>query len=530
MKQQRTSHVETSFANAIESFHLVFAVAPIFALIITTLLGKDLHFIIELILVGIVIVVNFFILSRKKVTEEGEELSPLYTFWTNKVLPNQSGNQQRYNVTVAIIEDAGRSYFRDNVQNKFKTKLNLEQLKSLLSKESKLKNPILKEPNLEKLVLEEVKDRHLFFQPIDVARPTKDNVEQLQKDFRQRLNDDLEKPTAVIVVRTSELDEKSWVYKAVISWADQHSEVPILFAKNPDKDFPENELANKFLWIPDDPKSLPWRLLQRAKNRAKVWRLQATYNRALVWNIFYLLLLVIYIGAVWFNAKRIEFSSKIAAKDTIISNQNKDNEGALATQQSKYIKTMDGMDEVIETEKAYRTYTSKKGDPKFSVSYWYGFMGKPYVFVTTEASHNHTYLESDTIIGCGFSAPNHIIERILKTNKVTAYDYDGNVVPLPEKCQYKPLSMTPINSITCVTYNDKYNDKNDPVITNRTVGICVFTEDKDNKIFSKNDKEERDFLIKTIRRFHKEYINSLENNNVISLDEAERQRKTLPAH
>ena len=36
-----------------------------------------------------------------------------------------------------------------------------------------------------------------------------------------------------VVVRSDKLDEKGWVYKAVESWAYEHSDIPILFATNP---------------------------------------------------------------------------------------------------------------------------------------------------------------------------------------------------------------------------------------------------------------------------------------------------------
>lgn len=530
-KRQRKPNTSTSFSNTMEAFHLVFSVASIVALIITTLIGKDIHLVIELILIFIVTAVNFYILLRKRETEEGEELSLFYTFWTNKLRPSRSGGEQTYKVTIAFIEDEEEAYFRDDVQKRFKTEVNLEELKGLLSKESKLKSPILKEQNLENLIFEEVKDRNLYFHPINIASLNKDDVEQLKKDFKKRLNSDLEKPTAVIVVRTGKLEDKPWVYETVVSWAYEHSEIPILFAKDPEQNFPENKIAKKFLSIPNDSKSLPWRLLQRAKNRAKVWRIQAAYNRAMLWNIFYVSLICIYMGAIGIKAKDKQHSTQIKAKDEQLSSQTKAKDEQLSTQKSNYLNTMNGIEEALQTEKAYRVNSSKKDDAKLSVSYWYGFMDKPYIFVTTESPHNTTNFEKnyETIIGCGFVEPNHIIEGSVKTNKagkkevkVVAYNYYGHIVPMP-KCQLRELKTSAIKSIVCATYNDL----DDPLITKRTVGICVFTEDESNEIFS---EEGRIFLIETTKKLHTDHINSLENNNVISLAEAERQRKTLPAH
>lgn len=532
-QERRESKADVSFAFTRESFHLVFAVAPVIALIITTLMGKtrlmgtETHLVIEVTLIALVVAVNFYILSRKPDVGGGEQLSPLRTFWTNDLLPSQSGDQQTYNVTVAIIEDEKAGYFRDAVQNRFKTELNLEQLKNLLSKETKSRHSLLRGQRLESLVLEEVKDHHLFFQPIGIDPLRKGSEEQLRRELKKRLDSDLTSPTAVIVVRTAEFNNKPWVYKAVIDWAYRHSEVPILIAKDPTQDFSDNELAKNFLWIPDDPKSLPWRLLQRAKDRARAWRITATYNRAMVWNILYILLMCFYIGAIWFNAKREEFSARMEARDVEISVTARDRDERLATLKSAYNNTLSGMDEAVTMEKAYRALTSKQNDPKLSVSYWYGRADEPYVFVTTENPHTTTHFKKDyeTIIGCGFTEPNHVIEGSVGAGKdgkvkVVAYDNYNNVVPMPD-CKMLKLRTSEIKSVVCATYNDTSDSGN----TGRTVGICVLTEDETNNIFGEKNRR---FLIERTRQFHKYFIGPLENNNVMAL--ADRGEDKSSAH
>lgn len=526
-KRQRTPVTESSVENTKEIFHLGFSVAPIIGAILTTLMGKDIHLLVELIVIVIVILINSYILWLRSKTEEDKELSLFYTFWTNKILPNQSGDKQAYNVEVAIIEDEGASYFREAVRNKFKTEVNLEKLKNLLAN-PKFKNAILKDQKIEQLVVDEFKDHDLYFRPIRVGPPTKEDGEELQAGFKKKLDNDLDHAAAVIVVRTGELEAKPWVYNAIISWAYQHSEVPILFAQDPDKKWPDNELAKKFLWIPDDPKSLPWRLLQRAKSRARVWRVQATYNRAMVWNIVYISLMCLYIGAIWIKTKNQEHSALFKSQGEAHSALIKQKEGELTGQKNKYKISMAGMDEAVKTEKGYRAYISKQGDSTLSVSYWYGHKGKPYVFTTTENPHITTSLENNygSIIGCGFSQPNHVVEGKVKrlgkdkaeVMEVTAYDNYDKVVPMA-MCQMKKLRTSAIKSIVCATFNDDTVH----LPTNRTVGVCAFTEDEHNDIFGETN---RAFLVKRAKELHTDFIGFLETNNVASL--ADRKEKTQP--
>jgi hypothetical protein len=503
LKPHRKPITDSAVDSTKEIFHLGFAVAPVIASIVATVIGANIHLAIELAFIAVVIVFNFCILWLRSKTEENKELSLFYTFRTNNLRPNQSGDEQAYNVEVAVIESEDSSYFRDNLQRKFKTELDLEKLKGLLSRESKLKGQRLGGQSVENLVVGEVKDRDLYFKPVYIPPPQKTDAEELQEELKTKLDVSLKNAAAVVVVRTTELDDKPWVYEAVNAWANQHSDVPILFAKDPRKSFPKIEPANKFLWIPDDPKSLPWRLLQRAKARSEAWRSQATYNRAMVWNIFYLSLMCIYIGAIWINAK---------------NNQ-------LYTQKSGYDISMDAMDEAIETERSFRRYTSVKDDPSLSTSYWFRHRDKPYIFVTTEVPHNTTYFENGfhALISCGYAAyPNHVIEWSIKTNQPPAvYDnYDNK--DLNSKCEMLKLGTSPIKSIVCATYNGTADPLKN---SNSTVGICIFTENEDNNIFG---SDYRKFLRVEVARYHSKYIGLIEQNKMISLDE--RELKAQPTH
>src|ERR1700749_2384904 len=162
-KQRRKPITDMAVENTKETFHLGFTVAPVIATAITYFFRKDIHLVIELVFIIIVIAVNFYILWLRSKTEENKELSLFYTFLTNDVLPNQSGDEQTYNVVVAVIEDKDNSDFRDGAQTEFKTKVNLKKVRDILSKEPKLKNPILeklmdilsKEPKSKNPILKE---------------------------------------------------------------------------------------------------------------------------------------------------------------------------------------------------------------------------------------------------------------------------------------------------------------------------------------------------------------------------------------
>jgi len=108
------------------------------------------------------------------------------------------------------------------------------------------------------------------------------------------LRQTLEGVNAVVVVWTKELKEKSWVYKTIDSWAFQRSDVPILFALA-DRTIPEPE---NYLHVPEDSKSLPWRLVQRGNERARDWRGVAGFNRIIVGNALLLLLMASLVAAI----------------------------------------------------------------------------------------------------------------------------------------------------------------------------------------------------------------------------------------
>lgn len=455
-KPRRQPITETAVENIKETSHWVFAIAPIIASILATLFGKDTH-VLEFTFIVLAILVNFFILWLKSRTEENKELSLYYTFWTNNLPPNRTGDEQRYKVEIAVIEAKESAYFRDNLKRKFKT-------------EPKLKNPNLVE----------VRDSHLYFRLLDVRPPTKDKMEEVETAFKADLDDDLENATAVVVVRTSELDGKPWVYKAVDSWAYEHSDVPILVAKNPSKEYPENEIADRYLQIPDDPNSLPWRLLQRARDRALAWRSQASFNRAMVTNIFFLSLMCIWIGSFWIKSLNINIQNKTSEYDTAIQNEKRKSDTMIQNKVDEYATAIEGMYEVVETKEFFkRNYIKNEDfingeDAKLDISYWFRHNGNPYIFVTTEKGDTQKWYENDksSIIGCGFFDPSKVVEckgDCKNPANTRVYDFDGNE-KIDHGCTMRPRDDEPISSIVCVAYQPSGN-----LSREATVGICAFT-------------------------------------------------------
>lgn len=477
-----------------ENLHITFMFAPFFAGILATFFSKRIHLITELFLIGSVIVLNFFILWRRSKTDENKELSLFYTFRSNRLLPVKIPEQQEYYVNLGIIEAEKGTYFRERLKSKFKTELDMRMLRSIFSKVPKLRN-ITDDSEIEKMVREEIKDKHLIFNEIYVTPTKRSDEEKLEDEFTRLLNKELQKATGVVVVRTQELGEKPWVYEAVNTWAYGSSEVPILFTVKPETDTTDSDTADGFLSIPDDPKSLPWRLLQRATDRGRAWSTQAWFNRALVWNIFYLLAFCIWVGAVW------------------VSGQN-----------TKYENAEKEMNEAIRTEKQYRQFTSIKEDPNLSVSYWVNyndnwisFEKNPYVFVTTEEPHGTYYFENgkDGLITCGFSHPNIIAQWKLgeDPNNLDAIVKTNYTQPTTQvKCKMKKIeSSAPIRAIACATYDGSETPERPGEIV---VGICVFTATPENDIFG---GKYEDFLRGEVVKFHKDYADKIAAHEINTL-------------
>jgi hypothetical protein len=488
---------DNAIENTTESFHLVFAIAPAIAAILTHLYGTDLHLKVELALVALVIIVNFCILGLRSKTDKTHELSLLHTFITNKLPPNRSGTKQIYDTLIAIIEDKDFTYFRGAVETKFKKTFDLEKVKELLLNQRRNRN-------LAKLQLDdlytELKDWNLYFKPIEIVTTAGSEERSQQLEAKREFDDHLKGVTAVVLVQTDGLKGKPWIYNALSSWGYEHSDVPILLARSDKALFSDHTDADRFLWIPDDPKGLPWSLLHRGLSRAKAWRTQASFNRLIVWNLFYISLMFIYIGVIWLGVKNKEIEARDSSNKVVLK----------------------GMDEAISTERAFRAL-AKVDDSSLGVSYWYRLSGKPTVFVTTEVPHEYSQFENDneTIIGCAFVKPNVVIEGNVgvgnDNNRTVVTAYDNYDMPLPiSNCRMKKLETSAIKSIICSSYDDGLHQ------SGATVGICVFTKEAGNYLFGEYNRK---YIRSRTAQFHNDFIDLIQNSTDVSL--MERQGKGL---
>lgn len=516
---------DTTVEHTKETFHLVFAVAPAIGAIVSTIIGRELlDLFVEVGLVTLVVLINFGILwLTSQAAKETKELSPFYTFWWNNLLPNRSGDRQTYDVRVLIIENTGESQFREDLQKRFKTEFSVEKLKAVLAKEARLKQPILKEQKLGELVIK-VQDPDLYFKSVAPPNGGASDDEAIVTASKRYLDSHLQRPTAVVLVRTDELNKTPSLFKALSDWGYEHSEVPILFAQDENKKFPEDEYAKGFLWIPDDAKALPWSLLQRALTRAKAWRIQATYNRSMVWNILYISLLCIYIGVIWakqtnkaLGIERAQYQQQLQR-----SSEQRDREVAAEKEDGKLL--TQAMDEALSTERRIRPHIDIQSDPTFSVSYWYRIDGEPHILVTTESPRTTQSLKNsyETIIGCTFIKANHLVEGSVRSgenDRMTTVAYSNyQKVPMPE-CRLGKLEQVAIKNITCVSRDDGSADGS------RTVGVCAFTQDEKNGIFNAKIRQQ---LWDRVRDFHTQFIDRIQNRRDLSLAVREPKKSQVP--
>lgn len=466
--------------NIKETSHWIFAFAPLIASILATIFKTDNH-VLEIIFICSAVLFNFIILILRSRNEKENELHPFYTFVWNKTKPPKKTGELISNTKISIVEDKEISNFRERTKRKFLT------------------DPPNDEDNNEVRI--EDKSQKLYFPPVScsslkIETTNEDEKEREIINLKENLKADLSNSEAVIVFRKEELDKRTWVYEAVNEWAIKNSEIPILFVRPRDRlNYPKHDIADKFFWIPDNPKTLPWRLLKRAKDRASLWHEQANYNRAMVTNIAFILLMFAYVLGFFYYHKLKEI-------DTI----NKNNSENFLSTKNKQIVLVKGIKEATETIDLYEGEIIKGKDIGLNVSYWFRKEGKPFVFVTTERGNKWNYFENDknTIIGCAFSEPSKLSEWV--DGKTRVFEFTGKELPT-HGCQMSDR-IEVITSIICSSYkpSGSINDE-------ETVGICIFTES--GKPI--NIDQSHTFLKKRTEKFYNDFITNIKNKTITAL-------------
>jgi hypothetical protein len=307
------------------------------------------------------------------------------------------------------------------------------------------------------------------------------------------LKDTLEGAKAVIIVRTKELEQNFlvkkredffWVYETIHSWAKQNSHAPCLVIHKITKD-EEKELIKlrklspipeTFFLIIDNKPSLPWKLMQRANERAEAWKYLASFARTVVFCLFVLFIASFIIGCVWLHTQRGEYKGLFRGAYDVIAAQTRDEFNNLNMTNGK-----DGKDD------------------KLNVSYWFYnhecFYGKIEQLGTThKETEENTYEATEkSIIGCGYVHPDSWVMWDHNKAKPEIRLFNGNLPPSHD-CGYGELKETKIKSIVCATHSGS-----DPKTYEYTVGICIFTENERNDIFS---EAALDYLKKKTTELH----------------------------
>lgn len=245
----------------------------------------------------------------------------------------------------------------------------------------------------------------------------------------------------------------------------------------------------------------------------------------MVWNIFYILLLCVYVGVIWTKDWKRDVQTQNQAEITRLDGTQKRLTEELAKQRQTADVITETTDQALETERLLRSHTSNTKDQTFAVSYWYRIDAEPHILVTTETTRQTQTLKNDlkSVIGCTFVKPNHLIEGELlegppRWSRTTVYDTHFQKVS-SFQCEMADLTM-PIKRIYCGSFDD------DSPGHSRTVGVCAFTHDSKNKIFSKDALSD---LWKRVLEFNK-LAKRIEGMKEMSLAVREPKSTTHPSN
>jgi hypothetical protein len=395
-----------------ENLSLIAAIVGAIAVLTAGLLKADEKFVYSIIFLVAILIVLLTIFVKSYLTANNDQ-NILYSFITDSLLPNKSKKFLGIKTDIAILGAEENKGIVENFRNQF---INTSEMKI---------TPIICDSS---------------------------EVELQKGDLRDRLSG----VEAVIVVRTKELENKSWAYEVLEEWAFQNSHVACLVIDKIDpKELAQLKLSpipEKYFFVPDDKGSLPWRLLKRANERALAWRHQASFNRLIAISVFILLL------------------TGLMSNYFMSSLHEKEYYGLL---QRSY-------EEIAKQTKARYEHQVLNGikDESLHVSYWFRHSGTLYQLSSTDKrSARRTYTEhTPSVISCGFFIhPNSSVWWAGSQTSMLSFngeksDLEGGI------CKFDPDPYRHIKSIICTTYNGSKNPEN----PEDTVGICVFTQNETN--------------------------------------------------
>lgn len=393
-------------------FHWLYFIVPLVSLAVAAFLKVNKEWV-EFVLIPGLVLVNLIIVWLRTCRNARKELTPIRSFFSDSLRPSRSSEELRFNTEVVVIGDGTtETAFCDELDKTFKQ------------------------------ILDPTDQPRLKFQPITFTSP----LEKIRN-----VATELQSAKSVVVIRTEKLESPDAVYQAVNAWAFANSEVPVLFTPLVDKlhtDAIRSKIPEKFRRIPKDAKTLPWRLLQRAGERASVWRQQASFNGLIAANVLAFLIVGITFAYYMLHLERVE--SYNALKET---------------------------HHALDTKSEYENLAKMSG---VDVSYWFRYGKEPHVYVTTELEPQPASFVADktSIVGCAFEKPNrHAHWDMNEAQYVTLWDFSDHSQQTNE-CGMTERPNKPISSILCTSYNP-WSDES------LTVGICVFAGDGRHLVVTK---------------------------------------------
>lgn len=411
-----------------------------------------------LVVVPVTLVLSILISLHKSKYESSLGQSLFRSLLKDELLPNETGGPLVFDAKVVVIADISeKGSFLRSLEKEFER-------------------------------VDESTERNLTF-----VQVTCDELDP--KKQKASLHCKLEAASAVVVVRTKELEFKNWLYEYIDTWAYQRSEIPIVFTEL-DPRYRKSQIPERYFSIPPQARSLPWRLLQRAHERGSEWRGVARYNRVAV-------------GAcvmIAFTSAFIVIAMLPRQKRERLELVKKHFDYTAVHLKTDYIRLLERGD----TDKNVPI----PSDSELQVSYWFNFENEARQFASTEDRPKYMPFgfNKSSAIGTAFVLGNSVTEGDVKNiqsdNRIPIRIWKDDVhVDDPEAFLHQESYRT-IKSIVCASHTGTPE-------TDRTytVGVCVFTE-TDKPIFR---NEYRSLLRDAVRKLFQQARPHIERKEITPL-------------